>query len=141
MTQFQSHIQELGERLSISRWLHVESAREAYADTLDRVVAVPEATDETTYYAVLHELGHVAHQHVVRESLVEYLGLVPPNTARLKGEGEAWLWARDNAAHPITPEAAGWGVQALSSYRPPESTAVVPPEYDEALAWLRSEAA
>jgi len=74
-------------------------------DDRTRLIRIAEPTDETTYAAALHELGHLLHPLgtlVAREGSLRYRTTGRPHDARdvrlrLTSELAAWEWAHANA--------------------------------------------
>lgn len=58
------------------------------------------------YFAALHELGHIAHQHRGKAEMHRLLDT----------EAEAWQWAIDHAAEPMSAASAEQALISLEAY-------------------------
>lgn len=68
--------------------------------------------EEDRYWSALHELGHVAHEHIGTGLLYA----VGDGDSVPEQEAEAWSWALDHTDRPLTALARASMVTSLASY-------------------------
>ena len=100
-----SHIEQLCQEHGI-RWVRAPRAVDSKALPTARVVMFATFTDPLSYYAALHEIGHV----------MLHCGLPKEDAQLITREAEAWVWALDNALDDPPPTARRFIALALLSY-------------------------
>jgi hypothetical protein len=128
---YAAHISELCERLG-ARHIRIEVLEGSYStrDPEPRIVTPP-VKDALTYWVALHELGHLACEH---EPHADFFGV---STRTLEKEGEAWLWALENAREPMQPDTAARCVSFLQTYLRAAEDDYPPHQAEQAYALLR----
>jgi hypothetical protein len=90
--------------------------------------------NELAYYVALHELGHCAHRHKGQSFMEAIIG---PSEDTLRKEGQAWLWAFEQAGPPKFKTTLRAAAALLNTYGTDRQTgAEIPEEYAEAYAIL-----
>lgn len=111
---YAQHIATLVRDLNLHHRTHVHDIRSSFAQPELRRIVTPPVLGEQTYFAALHEIGHVVSGHNGNTRAIESKS--GWSRVTLNEEGEAWNWALDNALHAPSKDAARMASDFLHSY-------------------------
>src|SRR5512132_168415 len=120
---YREHIQALARDAGVKLFEDCAKVMHSYANyhpasKTYREIHTAALDTEQAYWAALHEMGHV---HTTRwtKSLLKHLKTRENGDVskeQLKSEADAWLWAVENAAFPMTYDAVNTLVYGIETY-------------------------